>query len=201
MKTDIAGELAEALAAMTRAETRELENWGIPRRTQYHMIGVARICPVDSTTYEPDPEGVQAFITPVRVEHPASPESRLPVACPRIGSLIDLVAWNPRRPRRWLLRCGWADWLGACPPQRMDPDPVRLHRCVLEWLRGDCDGIVPLTRDRAALYRLLTEFYGGIVVADAAHRAELVSILQRPWPLPHIAVVPASTVEMADAAE
>ncbi len=88
------------------------------RRTQYQMVGLARIARItDTDLYEPDPTGVWAFVTPVRVEHPATPESRLPEACARLGQLVDIVAWDPRYPHDWALRIGHAYWLGCVPAQ------------------------------------------------------------------------------------
>lgn len=197
MRTDLPGELAEALAAMTPADVRELERRGISRLTQYKMVGIARIVSVsDTRLYEPDESGVWAYITPVRVEHAATPESRLPDAAPRIGRIIDLISWDERTPGQWRQRTGLAEWLGAVPPQYLDPGPVRVRRSPLSWLRADCDGIVPLSCDPAAAYSMLMGFAGGIEAEDEVHAAALRRALRRPWPIPSIYAQP---VRMSDA--
>jgi hypothetical protein len=190
MKTrDLAAEMSEALAAMTVVDVRELEGYGVSRRTQYQMVGLVRIARItDTDLYEPDPTGVWAFVTPVRVEHPATPESQLPEACARLGQLVDIVAWDPRYPHDWALRTGHAYWLGCVPAQCFDPDPVRVWRSPLDWLCADSEGLVLLSRDPAVAYSLLMGFGGGIDVKSDIHAAELDRILRRPWPLPHISV-------------
>jgi hypothetical protein len=49
--------------------------------------------------------------------------------------------------------------LDAIPPQYLEPDPVRVHRDVAEWLRAGCSGIVLLTRDRNKAQRVLRQIH------------------------------------------
>ena len=73
-------------------------------------------------------------------------------------------------------------------PQYLDPEPVRVHRSVLDWLRAGCSGLVPLSSDRADLYRLLSDCHGGIVAADDTHARDLRRALSHPWQHPAVEV-------------
>jgi hypothetical protein len=106
----------------------------------------------------------------------------------RAGELVDLVAWHPRHPHRWALRTGAAEWLGAIEPQYLDPEPVPVWRSPLAWLRVGCVGLVMLSPDPPAAYRVLSGCRGGIVAEDPQHAAALRATLARPWPAPQIIV-------------
>lgn len=192
MKTrDLCAEMRHASAAMTRPDVAELAQYGVaPTAIEiFQMVGLSRIRWVAGTDlYEPDPSGVLAFITPVLVEHPISPESRRPGTYVRIGNIIDLVAWDPETPREWALRTGQADWLGCVPPQYVDPGRVRVWRSILNWFRANSAGLVVLNREPGVAYSLLMQFHGGIDAEDDDHAAELDRILKRPWPLPRISI-------------
>jgi hypothetical protein len=79
--------------------------------------------------------------------------------------------------------------LGAIPPQYLEPEPVRVHRDVAAWLRAGCAGIVLLTRDGAAISRILSQVQRADY-EDAAHAAELSRILQERTPAPARAARP-----------
>jgi hypothetical protein len=128
------------------------------------------------------------FLTPVLAQEPGSPESHWPETYVRLGSIIDIVAWDPQTPRRWALRAGLADWLGLVEPQFLDPEPIRIWRSVLNWFCADCSGVVLLNHDRTATYSLLMGFRGGIDAENPDHAAELQRALERPWPIPRIGV-------------
>lgn len=205
MNCDLEAEFREALAALERAHFCELtKHYGIPPKPiEDLLVGIARINRIpDTDLYEPAPSGVLAYITPVRVEEPASPESSDPWWYVRNGEIVDLVAWNPRRPSRWALLTGLGDWLGCVPPQYFDPEPVQVWRSVLSWFRVGCRGLVPLSRDPAIAYSLLMGFPGGIYCEDDdVHAAQLERMLEHPWPRPNISVAPTLATEVADAVE
>lgn len=188
---DLRREMCEARAALTEADVRELQQHGVPLAAVATSVGIARVSRIlDAAHYEPDPNGVLAFITPVLIEDPMSPESSSPALYVRFGEIVDLLAWDPQTPRKWALRAGLATWLGCVPPQYLDPHPVRVWRSVLNWLHNDCTGIVALSRDPAAVYSLLMGFPGGIIAEDHAHKRELRTLLERPWPVPEVFVGP-----------
>jgi hypothetical protein len=140
----------------------------------------------DATTFEPDESGGGAFIVPVRVENPITPEAFDPVRAVRDGAIVDLAGFHPHHPDRWALRRDVAEWLGAIEPQYLDPEPVPIWRSPLSWLRADCRGLV-LLGDRASQYRILSGLCS-IVAEDAQHAAELQSILAQPWSAPRVIV-------------
>jgi hypothetical protein len=202
---ELAAEMRRASGLMTGPDIAELESHGVPpSEIEIHqMVGLARIARViDSELYEPNRSGALAFITPVLIEQPASPESRWPEGYVRYGNLVDLCAWGPETPRQWRLRAGYADWLGCVRPQYIAPEPVRILRSVLGWFQNHCNGLVVLRRDPGIAYSLMMSFSGGIGAEDDMHAAELKRIIERPWPLPRIFSRPFSTAETwADAAE
>jgi hypothetical protein len=190
---DLPAEWAAAWLAMTAADIRELEEFGVTSRcAKYGLVGISPIIRFpDSKLYEPHPSGISAFITPVRAEDRRTPEATDAHFAVRVGDIIDLVAWDPRAPLDWALRTGAAEWLGAVPPQYCDPDWVRVRQSPLDWLREDCTGIVPLSNDPARIYRLLMDFeQAGIYVKNEEHAIALRRLVERPWPLPDIGVAP-----------
>jgi hypothetical protein len=200
---DLAEEMWAAHAALTEPDRRELEQYGVPTSAidRFKLVGIARINRIpDTDCYEPDPAGVWAYLTPVLVDDPISPESRWPDHYAR-GRIVDIVAWDPRRPRQWALRAGLATWLGCVPPQYVDPEPVYVWRSALNWLRGGCRGVTVLSRDPAVAYSLLMGFHGGIYAEDDAHVAELERILSRPWPVPRVSIGPPIAGKVPCAAE
>jgi hypothetical protein len=136
--------------------------------------------------FETDPNSdIGAFILPVRVEYPDTPETLDIERVLTDGEIVDLVAFTPALNVRWALRIGSAEWLGACGPQYMDPPPVRLYRTPLDWLRGDCQGLVCLATEPLEVHRFLTRFHA-VAVDDDAHAEELRDILSRPLLGPEI---------------
>jgi hypothetical protein len=195
---DLAAEMRVARESLTAAHWDELEAHGVSTTViaSFALLGAAKIR-VGNGLYEPAPDGRWAYVTPVLVDNELGPEAAQPISCARIlGHLVDLLAWHPRHPRRWALRVGAAPWLGCCEPQYMEPEPVRIWRSPLAWLRADCDGLVMLSTDPADAYRLLSSLRE-IVAEDAEHAAELRRLVRRPWPLPRIV---AAQSELCDAA-
>jgi len=159
MKTrEFAYEMREAFAAMRRSDFKQLADLGIPEVLVDHfqMVGVARIKERNGL-YFPDPRGRLAFITPVCVDCASTPETPHPDVFPFIGNLIDLIAWDERMPDQWRLRTGAAKWLGAIPPQYMDPRPFQIWQSPLEWLQQRCEGLVPLNNNPAQLCGITKE--------------------------------------------
>jgi hypothetical protein len=148
---------------------------------------LARIRVSKGITFEPDDDGGSAFIVPVRVESPITPETFDAATAVRDGAIIDLVAFHPLHPDRWALRRDAAEWLGAVEPQFIGPPAVRVWRTPLDWLRADCEGIVLLSRDRPGQYRILSGLCR-IVAEDAEHAAELRRLLAHPWTSPPVLI-------------
>ena len=184
---DLWAEFNAARAAMSGDNRAELIGAGVAPEMidRYPLIGVSRM-QVSGGLYQPEAGGRPAYVTPVLIADPVSPETphRL-VYARHLGECVDLVAWHPRRPDRWALRVGAATWLGCIEPQYMDPDPVALRRSPLAWLRAGCDGLVFLSADPADAYRVLTGCHE-IVAEDQQHATELRKLVRRPWPLPRI---------------
>jgi hypothetical protein len=178
-------EMRAAGEAMELRDFAQLREMGITRL----MAGIGRVRDVGDGLYEPEdsPWGHWRWITPVLVQWPDTPESDDPESqiC---GHLIDLVAWHEAWPENWLLRIGYAAWLGAIEPQYLNPAPVQVWRSPLSWLRGGCTGLVPLCRDRSEVYSLLRYCSGGVRAEDPAHAAQLRHILEYPLPRPPVYV-------------
>jgi hypothetical protein len=140
---------------------------------------------VEGRRWQPDPAGRRGFVTPVRTRGDA--RDLLADEIVISGPLIDLVAWHPETPQSWATRTGIAEWLGAWDPgiAHNRSDPVRVHRAPFAWLRAWLTGIVPLTTNRAELYRLLIDM-PAIRAEDEAHKAQLDRALERPYPVPRV---------------
>ena len=181
----LAHEMRAAFAALETRDVEQLVGLGVPELlvSHFQMVGIARVREDSSRTlYDPDPGGPLAYITRVLVQFAETPESTRPDAAPLIGNPVDLVAWDEKTPEQWRLRVGSATWLGCIPPQYMEPEPVRIWRSPLNWLRGRCAGLVPLAPERGEVYRLLANCTGELVAEDAEHAAALQDILEHPWP-------------------
>jgi hypothetical protein len=187
---ELAAEMRQASLAMAPGDLRELVEAGVGPEDAGWLIGVMKISRIpDSQLFEPDDEsGTWAYVTPIRVENPATPESLDPEGSVRRGALVDLVAWDPSVPHEWALRMGSGEWLGCVEPQYLDPAPVCIWRSIINWFRAGCRGTVPLSPDPAAIYQLMMDFCGGIVAEDESHAAELRHLPERQWLLPQITV-------------
>lgn len=189
MMIDLTAEYYDALCNTGAGALDPLVRAGVTQR------GLALCAPAlirlhlnGSALFVPDPDStLSAFIAPVRVDHPQTPESLDIEAAITDGAIVDLVAFVPALKVRWALRTGAAEWLGACEPQYMEPDPVRLYRSPLDWLRASCEGLVCLATEPREVYRFLTRFYA-ISVEDEEHADELRQILDRPFYHPEIMI-------------
>jgi hypothetical protein len=182
---DLGAEMLAAYRAVGERERNHLAALGIDPEDIEMLIGVANVR-IEGALFSPELDGRPAFVTPVRVQFPETPESTEPDSAVHLGDIVDLVAWHPAAPDRWALRAGAGEWLGACLPQYVEPRPVPIRRSIALWFRAGCTGLVPLSRDRADIYRLLSRCIGGIIAEDQAHAAELGGILERPWAAPPI---------------
>src|SRR3954453_21543850 len=183
---DLLREWSAARKAMESADRRGLVSSGVKAADALLLIGKVR-ARLDGDLYVPDRDGPPAFVTPVFVDYADTPESPRPAQAARFGDLVDLLAWDPRYPPSWALRCGAAEWLGAIEPQYLDPPPVPIHRGPLGWLQARCRGLVLLSREPASQYRLLVNIQR-IEAEDAARAAELQGVLTRPWPIPTVTI-------------
>lgn len=154
---------------------------------------IAAVCPAhtsiafneDADRYWPDDKGHPAWIMPVCVADPARPqliETVDPLDVVSTGPVIDLVAFHPDYPGCWALRLGLATVLGAIEPQYLDPDPVPIHRDVMDWLRADRRGIMLFTRDPVEVGRILRQCVK-VEVEHRDHAVELHRTLEMPRPV------------------
>jgi hypothetical protein len=186
---DLDAEYLAALSDTSPLRRRELLQAGVPQRA-LDLAGpaFALVRPVGRLLFEPNPDSeLGAFLIPVRAEHPNTPESTNPEAAIAEGEIVDMVAFDPSLAGHWVCRTGNAEWLGACPPQYMEPPPVPLHRSPIDWLRADCQGLVCLARAPIEIHRFLLRF-AALDVADEAHAAMLLAVLERPPQHPEILV-------------
>ena len=183
---DLRAELLASVAQLGEADRLALLDLGIAAETiaRFRMCGIEQVS-ISNGLYSPAPGGPIAIITPVRVYTSVTPEARAARAYAHWGPIVDLVAWHPAEPERFALRIGSAEWLGCIEPQYLDPDPVPIHRSVLDWLRAGCVGLVLLSPDPADQYRALC-CCGRIVTADPEHSKALRRVLSRPWPHPTV---------------
>lgn len=189
MMVDLAAEYLAALCETTQKSLRPLLDAGATERALALAVpALANVQLHKNNLFEPDPHSnTSAFILPVRVDYPETPESIDPRRAITEGAIVDLVAFTPALRVRWALRTGAAEWLGACLPQYMEPEPVKLCRTPFDWLRGDCEGLVCLATIPIEIYRFLTRLRV-INVEDEEHAEQLHAILDRPVFNPEIVV-------------
>jgi hypothetical protein len=186
--TPLWAEFIAARTAMAPTDRALLLGHGIPLGTILFLVGAARIERDRSRQFfEMAEDGLFAFVTPVMVAWPDTPEAEHPAQAVRFGDLVDLVAWHPARPESWALRVGAAEWLGAIEPQYMDPEPVPVHRTVLSWLQAGACGLVPLCRTPEELRRVLA-YCARIEAQDRAHAIALRRALRLPWVAPPVSM-------------
>lgn len=117
--------------------------------------------------YQPVDDGAPAIIVPVLDAE----------------ELVDLLAFDPRRPERWWLRIGAVPLLGGDElaylllGPKLFAEPLWVHRTPLNWLRNSCHGVVILDIDRGLGDLAIVP--NGIAAEDAAHQRELKDRLAR----------------------
>jgi hypothetical protein len=97
------------------------------------------------------------------------------------GDLIDLIAWKPSNPSMTFSRTGVSSLLNpeAVFQAYLAREPVFVFTDTLEWLRGDCNGIVPLRFDAGLAFHLGD---AGLLcqTPELAHRIQATYGLGRP---------------------
>ena len=181
-------EYLRALRSTRLADLRPLIAAGVSWQAITDAVPAhARISVSTDNTFEFDEDGGNAFVVPVRVETPLTPEASDPVEAIRHGWIVDLVAFHPDHPARWALRTGTAEWLGCVEPQYLEPEPVRVWRTPLRRLQAGCRGLVLLSREPESQYRMLSGL-SAIGAEDQQHAAELRQQLDRAWPMPRVSI-------------
>jgi hypothetical protein len=176
-------EYLEAMRKTTLDDARYLNvDLGIPWRS------IASTCPAPTriirrgALYRPDQNGSTAWIIPVccvDLAWPENIEALDPLDVVSVGQVLDLVAFDPRRQRRFARRCGSGVVLGAIEPQIADPPPVRIFPDITDWLRNECDGLVMLTDERHQAGRIL-RCIAKIEPEDDQHAAALQRLSELP---------------------
>jgi hypothetical protein len=189
MTGDLDAEFEAAQSALTETQAAQLIAAGVPPLiVKLRTIGAARIAlNLPGTIYEPLEIGERAFIVAVRVDHPDTPESAEAEFVPDYGDLVDLVAVHPSDPAEWATRRDAATWLGAIPPQLCEPEPVRIFRSPLSWLRSGRCGLCVLTRKWQEAQAVLLRCRQ-IEAEDREHARELCQLLERRHSIPCIRV-------------
>jgi len=135
----------------------------------YAPLGVGMINPLPEHLFEPSDEGTVHVILPVWEGH----------------GIIDLIAFNPQRPGRWLWRIGQGWCLSPeqiCRPT-FDMAPLQVWDTPLSWLRNNCQGICVLDYDSAQIEQLRLSH----AIETDTLTARLIRLhLNRPRPLPEI---------------
>jgi hypothetical protein len=136
--------------------------------------------------WQSEPEGEPVVVVPVYDGPVPNPwqEVEEPI-------LLDLLAFDPRRPTRWWLRraehglvLGEGNLRASLYMQTECPAPV-VHETPLEWLREGCRGICPL--DKAGVDRLRD--LPRLAVADEGLAARLEAAILREPRIPEIEVL------------
>lgn len=183
---DIIAEYLRAMRATPFKAAEQLHTqFGIP------WISVRATCPVPMKVtfadkaqrfYQPDSDGFPVWVLPVTCVDPEQSEEievSDPLKVISCGRVVDLLGFDPERPRRFVRRTGLAPVLGCVPPQYCDPDRVPVWRDVTDWLRAGCVGLVLLTDDPFERGRILRRI-GAVLVEDPEHAAQLKAWLELP---------------------
>jgi len=181
--------VAEYVATMRSTPLEAAQQ--LNRQFAIPWTSIAATCPVptkvsfaDSTRrlYHPDPGGMHVWVLPVTCVDPEQPEeieATDPLEVVSCGRVIDLLAFDPERPRRFVQRTGLAAVLGAILPQYLNPDRVRVWRDVSDWLRAGCVGLVLLTDDPFQKGRILRRI-ADVKACGPEHAAELRTLIKLP---------------------
>lgn len=120
---------------------------GLPHNLMLHIdLRLARITTAGDF-YEPSEDGKLAVI--FAIHHGPTPSFACPIDPP--PPVIDLVAIPLSQPRRFYLRAGTADLIGAdrIASAHTWQSPLWLFDTALGWLAGLCDGVVVLDPEAA----------------------------------------------------
>jgi hypothetical protein len=184
---DLSGELFTAQCDVTDEHRRKFLRAGIPAMMIHRgFVGVTRAL-TEKNCYQPIADGRELVMVPARVASPISPETSNPALAIGYGDVVDIVAFSLEAPSRWWLRTGSAQWLGACSPQYLTPDPVFIRKTPLAWLQASGDGLVVL-RDEPRETQWLLLPLRRIAVADHVFGRKLKRFLELPATIPQIFV-------------
>jgi hypothetical protein len=145
----------------------------------YLSVGLQRIEP-DGNLYQPADHGPLALVLPVYSG--PTPSFMTPA---EDSELVDIVAFQISRPKRWWRRTGLADYLG----EHLIRSSVTWGRSLkvfetpFAWLKAYCQGVCPLSQDYTAL-RDPAE----LRFDDPAFASRVKRVLVRPFPIPRILV-------------
>lgn len=132
-----------------------LERHGVDDLDVRLHCGLARIR-TTGRFYEPAIDGDHAIIVPVMDG----------------DELVDLIAFDPRRPTEWFARLDSEPLLGASAlSDQLLGKPLHIFWSPLTWLQASCDGVVILDFNRA--FADLVTAPNGLVGEDDAHTDEL----------------------------
>src|SRR3989442_105367 len=98
------GEYLSALRATTFADLQPLFNAGVGAQAIAMADPAISRVTISGASYQLDPDGGIAWVIPVRVDDPVTPECVDPSEAVSEGAVIDLLAFHPSRPYRWALR-------------------------------------------------------------------------------------------------
>jgi hypothetical protein len=134
----IEAEFCNSVAAMTAADFESLEALGAGREivsgmfTEIPPVGTTKAQTFKDGSWQPSDHGKPHYVCSV-ID----------------GDLIDLIAWGPSDPSKMYHRTGIATMIGidAIAKARWADEPVFAFSDPLEWLRGDCRGVVPVRFD------------------------------------------------------
>jgi hypothetical protein len=192
---DLLDELVVSQRALSKPQKAALESLGVPRKMwQLGLIGAAQVT-FQGATFQPldNGDGEPVILVPVKCDpdHPWSFETADPAGAVLLGDVIDIVAFPLMQPMRFALRRDAATVLGAVVPQYLGPEPVKISRSPLSWLRNGATGLCPLTRRPNELQQILLKCHR-IHAEDYAHARELRRIAERPCRIPEIVVAPSA---------
>ncbi|KFG90039.1 hypothetical protein BV98_002212 [Sphingobium herbicidovorans NBRC 16415] len=171
---DLGEEMMHAAASAGKHLDR-LMAWGIAKETiaslgAYAPIGLAKVERLSNLMYQPNDDGEPHLILPVHEG----------------GDIIDMVAFDPRWPDRWLRRTGNAVLLNAddIAAPRWDAGTVEVWATPLDWLRAGGEGVVILDYDNREVVEQLK--LCETIVTDRV-TARLIRLeFSRPQPVPNI---------------
>lgn len=162
---------SELIRAQADQRTDEiLGRYGVDGADTAPCCGLARI-QITGKFFEPHDAGEYAVIVPIMEG----------------DEMVDLLAFNPRRPEKWWCRIGSERLLGSTDNQLLGK-PLHVFRTPLNWLRAGCDGVVPLDFNRAFID--LRYAPNDIVAEDEEHGRELREAMRQAalWGFPKMLV-------------
>lgn len=185
--TDLEQELGDIRDAMTSADHGLLRQFGVSEMMwSLGLASVARVA-FEGECWWPDSHGEQAILTPVRLPLRPGLEALYPMSWVTGGTLLDVAATMPDTSEHSYLRKGLGSVLGVIEPQLVNPEPVRVWRSPISWLRAGGKGIVLLTDSLDIAFDILVQIRTP-VAEDLEHWRKLRAAFERPFRAPTILV-------------